>query len=72
MKLKLVKCMICNAWRLKLADDHCAICGAHKIMVGSGRFIHVNALGIEMVNGQYRIHLTEGNKLAIARVLAED
>lgn len=73
MKTKLIKCLICRTWRLKLENDHCHYCGAHKLSLGSGRFIHVNAKGVEMVTGRpSQIYLTEANKLDIARVLADD
>lgn len=73
MKTKLIKCLICNHWRLKLENDHCSICGAHKLSLGHGRIMHVNNKGVELVKGNpNRFHLTEDNRLEIARVLAED
>lgn len=56
MKLRLVKCLICDHWRLKREDDHCPICNAARIKVGHS-FIHINVMtGMQIVTGRPYYH----------------
>lgn len=49
MKIKLLKCGICDSWN---RPGHCAHCGAYALPhPGNGRRIFLNAFGVEMVRG---------------------
>jgi len=73
MKLKLVKCLICGSWRLYSAHNHCAICGAAKLVVqGKGKVVHINLeTGKQIVKGIRGLHVDGSRMIAVARVLSD-
>jgi len=68
MKIKLIKCLICDHWRMKRDNDHCPCCGAIKLHLGMNHVTHVNRDGKEMVRGTSHYHF-KANALAIAQTI---
>jgi hypothetical protein len=72
MKTKLVKCEICNHWRLKLDNDHCPICNSARLQIGNLK-VYINvSTNREVVRG-IPSHTCNNQKrqLMMARILAE-
>lgn len=49
MKIKALKCPICDAWRTNLL--HCRYCGTYHVTENGRKFFNVNLQGVQMVRG---------------------